>query len=264
MRFPEGAARGALALAVLLSVSACATKGDLRNVNDQIRAVSARQDSILSELRRQSSATQDTLRTTSNQLVDIRGEVIRRLQAISDDLDRLAELTGENQRGIAGLRDQMDAARRTRPAMGMVDSAGAMAGGDEFAPSGGTAAAVYEAAIGQYNRGALQTAQMAFNDFLRQFPNDELAPKAHYYLGQIAEQDGDLDGAVEEYASIRELFPADPQVPQALYRIALIRIQQGDEDEARKMLETVINTYPDDLVTDMARNKLREIGGSDR
>jgi tol-pal system protein YbgF len=105
---------------------------------------------------------------------------------------------------------------------------------------------------------------MAFNDFLRQFPNDELAPKAHYYLGQILEQDGDLDGAVEEYASIRELFPADPQVPQALYRIALIRIQQGDEDEARKMLETVINTYPDDLVTDMARNKLREIGGSDR
>lgn len=253
----SGAGRAFVALAALLSVSACATKGDLRTVSNEIRALSARQDSILAELRYQSSVTQDTLRTTVRDLFQIRGELVRRLTEIQDDLDRLAELTGENQRGIASLRDQMDAARRgglTAPRGGVELSGGGLSDG------GGAADDLYNAAVSQFDRGALQTARAAFQDFLSQYPNDELAPRAHYYLAEILIREDRPEDAIREFLVIRERFPADEKVPDALYRVGLLYAEAGETSEARRYLELVINTYPDNPVTPLAREALRELG----
>lgn len=254
----SGAGRAFVALAALLAVSGCATKGDLRNVSNEIRALSARQDSILAELRYQSSVTQDTLRTTVRDLFQIRGELVRRLSDIQDDLDRLTELTGENQRGIASLRDQMDASRR--------GSFGAPAGGSDLsggglADGGGAADDLYNAAVSQFDRGALQTARAAFRDFLDQYPNDELAPRAHYYLAEILIREDRPDEAIQEFLVIRERFPVDEKVPDALYRVGLLYAEAGDAAEARRYLELVVNTYPDNPVTPLAREALRELGG---
>jgi tol-pal system protein YbgF len=260
MPTPRGAARACIALAAFLSVSACATKGDLRTVSNDIRALSARQDSILAELRYQSSVTQDTLRTTVRDLFQIRGELVRRLTDIQEDLDRLTELTGENQRGIASLRDQMDAARR----------GGTPAGGGGFnlsegglSDGGGAADDLYAAAVAQFDRGALQTARAAFGDFLVQYPNDELAPRAHYYLAEILIREDRPQDAIREFLVIRERFPLDEKVPDALYRVGLLHRDGGDLDEARRYLELVINTYPDNPVTPLAREALRDLGGLD-
>jgi tol-pal system protein YbgF len=255
---PRGAFRAWLALAALLSVSGCATKGDLRTVSNDIRALSARQDSILAELRYQSSVTQDTLRTTVRDLFQIRGELVRRLTTIQEDLDRLTELTGESQRGIASLRDQMDAARR-----GGAPTGGALPGGGGVT-DGGTAADLYTAAVSQYERGQFQTARMAFQDFLSQYPSDvELAPHAHFYLAEILIREERLDDAIREFLVIRENFPLHEQVPDALYRVGLLHRDRGDTAEARRYLELVINTYPDNQeVTPLAREALRDLGGS--
>lgn len=258
MPTPRGAVRALVALAALLSVTACATKGDLRNVSNEIRALSARQDSILAELRYQSSVTQDTLRTTVRDLFQIRGELVRRLTDIQDDLGRLAELTGENQRGIASLRDQMDAARRGGGSGGGLDLSG---GG--LTDGGGAADDLYNAAVAQFERGSMQTARMAFEDFLDQYPNDELAPRAHYYLADILIREERLDEAIAQFLVIRERFPLDEKVPDALFRVGQLHRERGDLAEARRFFELVINTYPDNPVTELARRALRELGGLD-
>ena len=67
-----------LALAAL-SLPACATKGDLRNVTTELRGLSARQDSLLITLERQALVTQDSLRGTTSQLFEIRGTVNQQL-----------------------------------------------------------------------------------------------------------------------------------------------------------------------------------------
>jgi len=244
----------ALAVATL---GGCATKGDLRNVQLEIRALGARQDSLMAELRREALSTQDTLREQSLQLFDFRGAIFRQLRDISESLTRLEALAGESQRGISGVRDQLANLRRS--GSGQTEPQGTAPVGAEAATPGGDAESIYSAAVGQFNRGTLATARNAFQQFLTAFPSHQLAPDAHYYLADILVQQDRAEDALDAFLEIPEIFPTASKVPDAWYRAALIQIELGRTDEGRANLQRVINTYPDSGVATVAREKLREI-----
>ena len=90
--------------------------------------------------------------------------------------------------------------------------------------------------------------------------NNELAPDAHFFLADILTQQDRPEDAIEAFGGIQELFPTHPRVPQALYRIAEVQIGLEDLDAARATLERIVNTYPDELVAMLARERLDEIG----
>ncbi len=252
----QSTARFLSAAAAVSMLSGCATKGDLRNVQLEIRALAARQDSLLSELRRATLSTQDTLREQSLQLFDFRGQIFQHLRDINEGLTRLEALTGENQRGISGVRDEMANLRR---AGGQPSVEGAAPGEEEGMAPGGDAESIYNAAVGQFNRGSLATARTAFQQFLQAFPSHRLAPDAHYYLADILVQTDRIEDALDAFQEIPELFPTAAKVPDAMYRVALLQIELGRGEEARATLERVVNTYPGSGVATLAREKLREI-----
>ena len=227
--------------------------------------MSARQDSLIMALRMETQQTQDTLRTQSNQMFDFRGDIARRLQQIEQSLTRLEALAGENQRGMASIRDQLANLRR-----GSVTSTPSGGGGDPatggnrdeslVGGGGGNADQLYGVARQQLDRGSLNSAAQAFEQFISEHPEDPRVADAHFFLADILAQQGEPEEAMEAFQEIQELFPTHPRVPQALYRIALLHEEMGDLDEARTVLERIMNTYPDDLVSMLAREKLREIG----
>lgn len=251
---PLQAGRALALVAAVLSASACATKGDIRDLSTAMQAMTASQDSVLRRLSREQASTQDTLRTQTSRLFEIRGDLGTQLQRILDELATLRELTGQNQRTIASVRDQLDALRRTSlaPAPGPASSSGA-------APGRGTAEDAYNAAVQQLNRGSLTAARYAFEQFLQRFPNHVLAVDAHYFLADIMVQEGKTEQAIAAFESIPQRFPDAAKVPDALYRIGLLHLEMGDEDEARSYLERVVNTYPDSLVARLAEERLREL-----
>lgn len=243
-------------LAVVVSTAGCATKGDLRNVRNEIRGLAARQDSLLAEMRLQRALTSDTLGRQTRQLTDLRGDVSQQLRAMAATLDALTEMAGQNSRDISAIRDQMVTARRptvSDPMAGPGMSSGGMSGAD--------ADSLYDIGYDLYMRNSWNAAQRAFAQFLEQYPRDELAPKAHANLADILYQQGRIDEAIEKFLVIPEEFPTDPEVPSALYRVALLEIERGDEDEARRHLRLIINTYPDDPMAELARERLDELGG---
>jgi len=253
------AARALVALAAVITLGGCATKGDIRDLQSEIQALAARQETLIEQLRAESQTTQDTLRTQSDQLFDFRGQITRQLREISRSLTTLEAIVGENQRGIAGVRDQLANLRRipvAPPPLG-ADSAGAVEEGATGV--GGDAEQLYNAAVGQLNRGSQTAARMAFQQFLDLHPNHELAPDARFYLADLMVQQGRLDDALDAFQEIQSLFPTAEKVPEALYRIALIQIQQEDLDDAEETLERIVNTYPGTGVALLAEEKLNEI-----
>ena len=272
MNFMNRPARRTLFLLAALSFSGgCATKGDLRNLQDEVRQLSARQDSLLIELRNQSLATQDTLRTTSSQLFDIRGQVVQLLREVRDDQMRTAELLRENQRAIAGIRDQLASQRRS-----VVSQPGAEGDAPVVSPdgtavapavtpgsSGGDPVSLYNAAIEQYQRQAYTAARAGFELFLESYPGDaDLAPWAIFYLAETVVQQDDREWAVSLYSEIPERFPVSEAVPQALYRLGLTLIELDRVDEAREALQRVANTWPDSDAGALARARLSELSGA--
>ena len=251
---------GAAALAAALLVSGCATKGDLRALRVEMQGLAARQDSLLAVLERQSALTQDTLRRQNDQLFEIRGDVARQLQRILDELGRLTQLTGQNQRDVAALRQQVDQLARGG---GMAQrSSEAIVGADQpggqVAPTG-NAQQTYNVALDALQRGSLSTAEAAFQDFVRSFPTHELAPQAHFYLGDVLYQQEELEDAIAAFGKIPELFPTHALVPSALYRMGMLHLALDDEEEAIRFFERVVNTHPDSDAAGPAREQLREL-----
>jgi tol-pal system protein YbgF len=246
-------------LAAALAVAGCATKGDMRGVQQELRALAARQDSLITQLRRETRSTQDTVRQQANQLFDFRGDLSSTMRAISESLTRLEAIAGENQRGIAGMRDQLANQRRGSVGAPPADmqSGGAQAGGDT---GGGDPRAMFDAGVNQFNRGSLTSARQAFESFVQAYPTHALAPDAHYFLADIFYQQNRLQEALEAFEEIPQLFPTAAKVPDALYRVGAIQSELGNTSEARATLQRVVNTYPDSDAATLAADKLREIG----
>ena len=230
---------------------------------EEVRALAVRQDSLLAELRFLNSSTQDTLRTQSDQIFDFRGEITRQLQSLSQGLARLEALSGENQRGIASVRDQLANIRRL-PAGGaappqLVDSTQTSASPETVAGTGGNAEQLWNVAREQHQRGSFSTAQRAYEQFLEEHPTHPLAPDAHFFMADILTQLDRPDDALEAFQEIQTLYPTASKVPDALYRIAVLQQEAGDTADARATLERIINTYPDATIALVARDMLAEL-----
>lgn len=256
IRFRAG---GAAVLLAALASTGCATKGDLRNLQMEMRSLAARQDSLMVELRRQNLSTRDTIRQTSDQLFAIRGDVASRLERIESSLDRLAELVGQNQRTMASVRDQLEAGGR-RVSGGGGDLGVPVSGAGSPADAVGS----YNAAVDMYNRGSFTAARIGFEEFIQGFPSDELVPDAYFFLGEALVQLGEPEAAIEAYQQVVQLFPASPRVPNARLGIGLTHLEQGDTTEARIELERVVATWPDSDAAARAREALAGMGGGAR
>ncbi len=247
-----GASGRVLALALTLGPVApgCALKSDIRDLQDEVRRLTARQDSALARLEMLTLQNQDSLREQGELMFEFRGAVARQLLDIEEQLVTIQELTGQSQRNLAALRDQMELRR-----------------GDVFetplgetpSEASGVADDVFNAAVTHFNRGSNTTARSAFEQFLQAYPNHSLAPNAQFYLADILVQEDRLEEAIESFLRIPELYPTAPVVPDALYRVGALYLDRGDTAEGREYLERVVNSYPDSRAANTARRRLEEI-----
>lgn len=258
MRKEPTAACVLLTAAAVVMMGGCATKGDLRNLQLEIRGLALRQDSLMAELRRETLSTQDTIRGQSLQLFDFRGEIFRQLRDISDGLARVEAVSGENQRGISSVRDQIANLRRAPAGQAGAEGGAPPATGSSM-EAGGDAESIFNAGVAQFNRGSLPTARTAFQQFLRAFPGHRLAPDAHFFLADILVQEDRIEDALEAFREIPQLFPTAAKVPDAMYRMARLQVELGETSEARATLERIVNTYPGTGVAVLAEELLREI-----
>ena len=258
--------------ALLLTTAACATRGDVVELQSEMRALSARQDSAFAELRRslleQNRAAMDSVRLLSNLVFSFRGDTNNRLLAIHSQQLRLNEILGQSQRSLDQLSQEMDDQWQrmqqriyTRGAEGEDTLEGAEAGPGGPAGQGGTVAeeALYNTAVSNLERDLQTSARRGFTQFLEEYPRSDLAPAAYLHLGELLTLEGLVEEAVDNYLEVPRLFPTAEQIPAALYRAGLLCVELKDYDRAREYLERVVNTYPEDRYADLAREELEEI-----
>jgi len=243
-------------LLLLVPLASCATKADVRDLQDSITELHAQQNALLREMQRDQDAQGDSIRVITRSLQEIRAETLRRMTNMEDHLLRIQELTGLSQQQLAGMREQLD---RERAMAGLGGGPGAgipFPGTDAPGGAGGSAEEIYFASLAQYQRGGLTTARMGFEEVVENFPGDPLAPEARYLLADMLVDGGQLDEAIEAFLEIPEYHPDAPRVPDALYRAAMLHREQGEDSDARALLERVVNTWPDTGAADLAREAL--------
>jgi TolA-binding protein len=248
---PARGARLLLVAALLLPLAACATKRDVRDLGEVIRAQNAEQATRLAELRAEQGELERMIRSMNSTSDERHTEVLRRFRALENEIQVAQELAGASQASVAAIRDAID---RT-PSRG----GGGAGGFFEDDAASGDVAELYAEALTSHGRQSFAAARMGFTEIVERHPNHPLTPDARYYLADILAQEGETEEALRRFLRIPELHPDAARVPEALYRAGLIHRDRGEAEQARTLFTRIVNTWPDHEVAEMARAFL---GGS--
>ncbi|MGD2217258.1 MAG: tol-pal system protein YbgF [Gemmatimonadales bacterium] len=258
----KAAAKTLLTLAATGAVAACASKKDVDRIREDLASVRARQDTLAAGVEELESSVSVALENQQALVVTVRGDVLRQLDDMERQLVEIQELLGQSQIVLSGLRDRMEQRQLDRQAVAQEfaepDSVGEAAPGLERG-AGGEPRSLYSAAIDQFRRGAYETARTGFQEFLVEYPADELAPDAQYYLAETYREEGDAGRAIREYNRVVELYPNSSAAPTALYKAGLLQVDQGNKDTACEYFQRVMAGYPRSDESRLARDQAERL-----
>jgi len=106
-------------------------------------------------------------------------------------------------------------------------------------------ASTYLAAFSNLAAGQMSSAEVGFQDFLRNFPAHQYSPNARYWLATAQLSQGKTDLAIDNLHQIVVDPNAQTKAPAALTQLAQIYRQQGLPIQADNVLEQLRNRFPE-------------------
>ena len=132
---------------------------------------------------------------------------------------------------------------------------------------------IYQAAYIDFSKGSYALAMAGFREFLRRYPDHQLAGNAQYWIGEsyfsqarAAANAGqgdrvaqELESAVQEYRKVLANYPRSEKAPTALYKEALALIDLKQPTVAQQRLEYLVANFPQAEETPLARERLNTL-----
>jgi len=116
-----------------------------------------------------------------------------------------------------------------------------------------------------YNKGRalllernISKARRLFANFVRKYPNHELADNALYWLGECSYTTGEYEKAAEIFKTLVLTYPKGAKVPDALLKTGYAYMSMDDVSQANHYFKQVIIRYPFSLAADKAQQKLSQ------
>ena len=119
---------------------------------------------------------------------------------------------------------------------------------------------LYNNALRDYNGAKNDLAIQEFNDYIKFYPNTDLAGNAYFYLAEIQFKAGDYQKAVPNYDLVLQNFPSGNKAAAAQLKKGFALLELGKEDEGTQELKHVIQRYPRTNEATQARERLRKLG----
>lgn len=247
------------------ALAACATKGQVRLLEGELRAMrieTARRDSVR-------AAALAAIISLEQRIIDSLAagrEALRtldvRLQGDLTDVQRqlvqVQELTGQSQQRLTQLKAQIDARAEQAEAAGMTAPVTRPDSAMRPGPAAPTADQMYQSARNQQNRGALGTARMGYQELLKTYPAHPLVPDALFYIGESFGAEAP-DSAVVYYTQVITRHKSSPRASTALFRLGRLEEGRRNATAARAYYERLVRDYPTSDDADLARDRLKTL-----
>lgn len=101
------------------------------------------------------------------------------------------------------------------------------------------------------------SAQQAFDVFLKQFPDSVYQPNVWYWLGEINLAEKEYHQAIANFKKVYEQFPLNPKASDALLKLGFVAYEQADYQSAIDYFTQVLSQFPDSSAARLAQAKLK-------
>ncbi|MGH9529621.1 MAG: tetratricopeptide repeat protein [Terriglobales bacterium] len=174
------------------------------------------------------------------------------IQALNDSLDELKARLAK----VSKQLEDMQAAQQNLNAQ-PAQPATAIAPPQPQAPPPDV---LYNNALRDYNGGNNDLAMQEFSDYVKYYPNTDLAGNCYFYLAEIAYRKGDYQSAAKDYDQVLQNFPSGNKAASAELKKGFALIELGQRDEGVAALRHVIARYPKSNEALQARERLHKLG----
>jgi TolA-binding protein len=264
-----------------LSATGClATKGDIRLLQDELRATrasAARADSahrrtsdslvtaIASLAAIQASAARDLKASqtrSENELKALSARVStndvntkEQLKALGDDLEQVRERARQNTLSSAFARAQAEQANR-QPSPTLPDSTTPSIPAASTTPGPATLLVNGKSLI---LNGSCSAARRSFQEVLTQFPDSPDAPEAQFLIAESyvsCGEGGSPAKADSVYKLVTDKYPRSDWAPTSLYKRAEALRAAAKPDEAKPLYTRIVCEFPRSTVAAQAQSRL--------
>src|SRR5579862_321205 len=175
------------------------------------------------------------------------------IQALNDTMDeikvRLAKVTKQ-------LED-MQSAQQSLAAQQATQQAAQQAAASAPPPD-----VLYNNALRDYNGGKNDLALQEFSDYVKFYPNTDLAGNCYFYLGEIQFRQQNYQQAAQSYDQVVQNFPSGNKAASAQLKKGFALVELGKQDDGVNELKHVIQRYPRSPEALQARERLHKLGVS--
>ncbi|MCX5800603.1 MAG: tol-pal system protein YbgF [Candidatus Eisenbacteria bacterium] len=248
-----------LTMALLLVQSGCYGRKlvNVPNTVDQTRGQ-------VEELRKNQEETLRLVRELEARL-DENTEFLRQLRADTGSrFEELAQGVGvlggkvdENAERFSRLSEKVDEVKYSPKAQADTLEAS----GDTLAIAYPEAAKAYRDAYLDITAGKYELARMGFEEFLKSFPESELADNAQYWIGESYYAQEQYGEAYEAFKKVLDNYPEGDKIPSALLKVAYCSLALDKKEEGRKYLEELISRFPLSEEARLAQEKMESLSG---
>lgn len=187
------------------------------------------------------------------------------VQALHDSVDELKARLNK----VAATLEAMQAAQQNLPSQAPTGANPGTPGGpgqpmqqQPQQPQAPPPDVLYNNALRDYNAAKFDLAAQEFGDYMKFYPNTDLAGNAQFYLADLEYRQGNFEAAVQDYDKVLEQYPGGNKAAAAQLKKAMALGKLGRRSDAVKEYQSLIQRYPKTIEADQARQQLRALGST--
>ena len=173
------------------------------------------------------------------------------IQALNDTLDELKARLAK----VSKQLEDMQSSQQSLAAQQAQQQAQQQAAASAPPPD-----VLYNNALRDYNGDKNDLAIQEFSDYVKFYPNTDLAGNCYFYLGEIQFRQGNFAQAAQSYDQVLQNFPTGNKSASAQLKKGFSLIELGKQDDGVAELRRVIQRYPKSNEALQARERLRKLG----
>ena len=230
--------------------------GSVEDRVTQLERISNAHSQLLTQLQQQLSDNQTDIDSLRGQIQENQyqlNQIVERQKQILLQIDGLTSGGGAAAAGAQASSSSGEQSAATASADTSASTGAPVQSGD--------ANTDYNAAIALVKDASRQDdAMVAFQNFVKKYPDSTYQPNANYWLGQLNYNKGKKDDAAFYFASVVKNYPKSPKAPDAMFKVGVIMQDKGDTAKAKAVYQQVINKFPGTDGAKQAQKRLNALG----
>jgi tol-pal system protein YbgF len=132
--------------------------------------------------------------------------------------------------------------------------------GSSTPPAGVSASALYDGGRRDLTSGNFDLAIQQFMDYIRYYPNTDLAPNAQFYIGEAYYGKGDMPSALAAFDLVLEKYTENNKTEDAMYMKGMALLKTGERMKAAQEFRDLLKRKPRPELDKKARGQLSSLG----